>query len=298
MDYNTKRQLYRDVYEETIDVVLKGRYMAEDGTEVVLPDDQDLIAGSRFYEKAIELEEGQRYKETIIDVWNADSIDVGKRLLDEGYNPVVLNMANHQEPGGGVIRGSKTQEESLFRRTNLFRSMYQYASYASHYGLKRSHHQYPLDWRNGGVYSPGATVIRDKKLCLLSEPFRMSFVAVAAIAHPEVTQDGLLTAREAEVTKQKMRTIFRIAIHHNHDAVVLGAFGCGAFHNPPHHIARLFQEVMQEPEFLHRFRKIVFAILEDSNSPRGGNLRPFREVFLKNNGWMSKIKELLNAKKR
>ena len=289
------------VYQETVEVVMAGRYETEDGTEVVLPDDSEMIRGSRLYREAIVLESsGQRLRalqETDsgqrlralqatnmptlpeIAVWNSDSIDAGKRLQDEDYNVAVLNLASHRNPGGGVMNGSAAQEESLFRRTNLFRSMYQFTPYAKEYGLKRSCYQYPLDSRNGGVYTPDATVIRDAQLRLLAEPYRLSFVAVPAIAHPNLTRDGLLTDAMADLTRQKMRTIFRIAAHHGHDALVLGAFGCGAFRNPPRHIALLFKEVMQEPEFAGRFQKIVFAILEDRNAPRGGNLQPFREVF-------------------
>jgi hypothetical protein len=39
------------------------------------------------------------------------------------------------------------------------------------------------------------------------------------------------------------------AIAHGHDAVVLGAFGCGAFRNPAAHMAQLFREV-SEPSLL------------------------------------------------
>ena len=285
------------VYQETVEAVMAGRYEAEDGTEVVLPDDSEMIRGSRLYREAIVL--GSRSSSSAVGaqsstsaiaademsalqeatVWNSDSIDAGKRLLDEGYNVAVLNLASHRNPGGGVVNGSAAQEESLFRRTNLFRSMYQFTPYAEEYRLKRSRYQYPLDPKNGGVYTPGATVIRDARLRLLAEPYRLSFVAVPAIAHPDLTRDGLLTDAMADLTRQKMRTIFRIAAHHGHDALVLGAFGCGAFRNPPRHIALLFKEVMQEREFAGRFRKIVFAILEDRNAPHGGNLQPFREVF-------------------
>ena len=33
------------------------------------------------------------------------------------------------------------------------------------------------------------------------------------------------------------------ALAHGHDAVVLGAFGCGAFRNPAQHVSQLFKEV-------------------------------------------------------
>lgn len=52
-----------------------------------------------------------------------------------------------------------------------------------------------------------------------------------------------------EPFKNKMRKLFRVGLQHGHDALVLGAWGCGAFHCPPQHVARLFHEVMMESEF-------------------------------------------------
>jgi uncharacterized protein (TIGR02452 family) len=64
---------------------------------------------------------------------------------------------------------------------------------------------------------------------------------------------------------------------------VLGAFGCGAFRNPPRHMAELFKEVFQEREFQNRFPFVIFAILSDHNSWKEhnpeGNVLPFTSVF-------------------
>lgn len=49
--------------------------------------------------------------------------------LKEGYNLAVLNMASSMNPGGGVMTGARAQGETLFRRTNLFRSLYQFTEY-------------------------------------------------------------------------------------------------------------------------------------------------------------------------
>ena len=61
------------------------------------------------------------------------------------------------------------------------------------------------------------------------------------------------------------------------------AWGCGAFRNPPRHIAELFHQVMEEAEFRNRFRKIVFAIIDRSKLETGhgktGNFLPFQEEF-------------------
>lgn len=158
---NDRRQL-ADVYQQTIDIVLEGHYTSENGEEVKLPDNTKMLKGSRFYTKPLDasniptLGEGS----TKIIVKNDDSIHCGHQLQQEGYNPVVLNLASRRNPGGGVKNGSRAQEESLFRSTNLFLSMYRYTEYAENYGLEKSKFQYPMPVRFGGIYVPYATVFR------------------------------------------------------------------------------------------------------------------------------------------
>ncbi len=48
---------------------------------------------------------------------------------------------------------------------------------------------------------------------------------------------------------EMIRTILRIGLSNGHDALILGAMGCEAFRNPPSHVAKLFHEVIIEPEF-------------------------------------------------
>jgi len=198
-------------------------------------------------------------------------------------------MASGQNPGGGVLNGSGAQEENLFRRSNLFASLYQFASYAAQYGIKKSEKQYPLDRNYGGIYSQNVTVFRSSEssgYALLDVPFQTAIVSVAAINRPELQKINgqfQLARQLIEPTKEKMRTILRIAAKHNHNALVLSAFGCGAYCNPPEHIAVLFKEVFAELEFEGRFSMIVFAIISDQNSNRAhnpnGNFEPFRRVF-------------------
>lgn len=279
---NDRRQL-ADVFQQTIDIVQEGHYTSENGEEVTLLDNEPMLKGSRFYTKPLDASYVPSLPTpTKIIVRNDDSIHCGHALQQEGYNPVVLNLASRRNPGGGVKNGSRAQEESLFRSTNLFLSMYRYAEYAEDYGLVKSRFQYPMPVRFGGIYVPKATVFRagaKDDFALLDTPYYMSFVAVAAINHPELDANGNICQEDANLTKNKMRTMLRIGLLNGHDSIVLGAFGCGAFHNPPKHIARLFHEVIEEKEFKDKYKLIAFAILEDHNSPRGGNLQPFIEEF-------------------
>jgi len=83
----------------------------------------------------------------------ADCLETAQLLVSAGLNPCVLNMASRQNPGGGVLGGAGAQEENLFRRTNIFVSLYQFAPYASEYGVTRSDKSYPLN-RDTGGYIP------------------------------------------------------------------------------------------------------------------------------------------------
>ena len=98
---------------------------------------------------------------TIIKVVNSDSLEEGIRLLDLGYNPAILNMANRYHHGGGTTNGSIGQEEDIFRRTNIYRSLYQYAPIGKRFKIEISTHQYPMDRNYGAVYSPGITIFRE-----------------------------------------------------------------------------------------------------------------------------------------
>lgn len=56
----------------------------------------------------------------------------------------------------------------------------------------------------------------------------------------------------------RMRRILTIAASRANDVVILGAFGCGAFKNPPEVVARAMKKVVQE--FRNYFEVIEFAV--------------------------------------
>ena len=285
--YYQVKELRAKEFRNTIEIVNQGHYVSESGEEYVFPDDSYMMCNTVFYDHEISMGDfSQCDDQTIVEVQNIDCLYAGVQLKEQGYNPAVLNMASRRNPGGGVTTGAGAQEETLFRRTNLFRSLYQFAPYAEQYGIKRSHHQYPLDRNFGGVYTPDAIYFREseqKGYALLEKPVSLSFITVAGMNRPDLTIGGMIANHHVEPIKNKIRTIFRIGLVHGHDSLVLGALGCGAFCNPPRHVARLFHEVMDEPEFKDKYRRIIFAILDDHNANHMhnpvGNFRPFVEEF-------------------
>ena len=281
------RSMRVDVFKHTVFLVQQGYYFNEEQEKINFPDARTMMAGTEFYDSPQTVHHiPTMINETIVKVENIDCLLAAEKLLKEGYHPAVLNMASRQNPGGGVQNGAGAQEENLFRRSNLFQSLYQFAPFASNFGLHKSKHQYPLDRNFGGIYTPHATVFRGTEqdgYPLLDTPYQMSFIAVAGINRPALASPERIAPELVEPVKNKIRTIFRIGLLHGHDSLVLGALGCGAFRNPPSHIARLFHEVMEEKEFKNKYRLLLFAILDDHNARLkhnpDGNFLPFVREF-------------------
>lgn len=284
----------KEVFLNTVELVRDGEYLSENGREECPCMNNNIEAETKFYSKelpAVERHQNDYKNETKVCVIAGDMLDIALDICHSYIDyPVVatLNMASRRNPGGGVYGGARAQEEQLFRRSDYFRSLYQFVDYGSQYGVSRAKESYPLDRNFGACFSRNVTVFRenqDKGYALMDHPSQMNFIAVPAINNPatEVDADGevVLTAEMVEGTKNKTRTIFRVAAENRILVLVLGALGCGAFHNPPAHVARLFKEVLDEYEFRGLFKAVVFGVLDDHNSAKNGvsNLDAFARVF-------------------
>lgn len=192
-------------------------------------------------------------------------------------------MASAKNPGGNYKGGAGAQEENLHRRTNLFQCLEDVDKMD-----KQRTWKYPIDeW--GGIFSPGVTVFRgseQKGYYFMKQPMQIDVISVAAYRHPETffdknKQQHVLSTMFAANTKKKMRIIFKMALQNKCTSLVLSALGCGAYRNPPEHIAQLFKEVIQEYEGC--FEHIYFAIFDDHNANKKhnpqGNIAPFEKVF-------------------
>lgn len=285
--YSKVRALRVKEYGNTIAIANQGYYYTADNQRVELSAMDKIAEGTRFYSSEFNVEHiAPSANQTIIEVSNADCMAEGIRLLNMGYNPAILNMASRQIPGGGVAYGMGAQEETIFRRSNLFHSLYRFVPYAEDYGVQKAKEQYPMYKDFGGIYSPNITIFREEEANgyrLMDNPRQVAFISVAAMNRPKLTKDMMIDESLIEGVKNKMRTILRIGLQHGHDSLVLGALGCGAYRNPPKHIAKLFHEVLAEQEFENKYRYIVFAVLEDHNSRKRhnpeGNYIPFKLEF-------------------
>lgn len=268
-----------------------------------LGDRKAFLAATKVYKMAFDVssvpECGERMR-----TWceNEDCVVVAERLIGEGYNPAILNLASRRHPCGGYDSGASAQEETLCRLSNLSQSLYQYFD-PNRKCVRTAEvpvrwNAYPLDIDFGGIYTPDVTFFREGKrgfFAFRERPFRCGIITVAALSFREPNRycndelvyrapDGGFTAQGESVQKDKIRTIYRIGLKNGHDSLVLGAFGCGVNKLPCNEVARQFAQVLDEPEFKGKFRAVAFAILEGRGSARrpveeNGKFAPFYETF-------------------
>ncbi|MBQ6375148.1 MAG: TIGR02452 family protein [Clostridia bacterium] len=186
----------------------------------------------------------------------------------------VLNFANAYRPGGGVANGAMAQEECLCRSSNLYSALtipYLLRNYYKH--NEKTTGDLGTD---AVIYSPGVTVFKsdDPLPVPLAEPFQVDVLTCAA---PYVAPDRkkpIPLEKLEDTFDHRIRNILEVAAANGADALVLGAFGCGAFNNPPELVAGCFRHLLVDRGLRDRFRRVVFAI-----KGGGRNFEVFRDVL-------------------
>ena len=199
------------------------------------------------------------------------SLEAAESYAKQGKKVCVLNFASATNPGGGVVNGSSAQEKCICRCTTLYPCLNSDQMWNVFYKPHRKSAN-PLH-NNDCIYTPDVCVFKNDTN--FPEPlskkdwWRVNILTCAApnlrerpsnIMNPhagnvvaKITQselEALLTAR--------IRRIFEIAVVNRNEVLILGAFGCGAFRNPPEIVARVFNNVMQD--YLCHLDTVEYAV--------------------------------------
>ena len=274
------------IYRSTIRIVNAKGYSIG-SVDVNFDNDATMMGNTKFYSSKVNIEHSLLPKyDTEVKVMDNDCLDVAQSLVRLGFKPAVLNMASFHTPGGGVERGSAAQEESLFRRTNLFRSLYQFHEIGTNYGIEQRDERYPMQMSYGGIYTPGVTVFRksENEDCkIMDDPFRIDVISLPAVRKPTIKADGDVEDWVKDTLYKKVKQILDIALENGNDSLVLSAFGCGAYGTPPKIVAKIFHDVIDSEEYKGLFKAIYFAIinLPSTNGEHNpeGNFKPFKDEF-------------------
>jgi uncharacterized protein (TIGR02452 family) len=197
-----------------------------------------------------------------VEVLNSDSVSC---LIDEDHfagKICILNMASAKNAGGGVARGTKSQEEDLFRCSNLH--------------LTLDQKEYPLG-EDEAFYSEDVMFIKDSEYKRLKIPVICDVVTIPAVNlnknsyYDENLKEWISKVEDKPLEYEdtmlnKIRLMLTLAIENHCDTIILGAWGCGVFKNHPKEVAEFFKKVLNEENYGVKFERIVFAVIDDKNS--------------------------------
>ena len=229
----------------------------------------------------------------IVEVKSTDCLEEARALLTTcgpDDRVAVLNMANAFTPGGGFRAGCGAQEENLHRRSDLHLFLEDERAWQPVNGKRRDFYPIP---EGAALYSRDVRVFRGPEATgypMLSEPFSIDVVSCAAMSHPAMSTATRLAPTAEDDLRIKIRSLLTACNAHGATHIVLSALGCGAFRNPPDHVAELFKEALLPSAVNGRaapagfcFKRCVFSIFDDHNAGRShnpeGNFLPFHRCF-------------------
>ena len=198
----------------------------------------------------------------------------------------VLNFASARHAGGGVKTGARAQEECLCRCSTLYFAISEKNTVKNFHQKHNSmiiNGQMDLTYNDDCIFSPDIVVFKADegayKYLPEDKQYQVDVITCAAPNLNKLCNFGGITESELrEIHESRARRILDIAKSENEEVLVLGAFGCGAFRNPPEIVADVWAKVLQD--YLYDFKTVEFAIVSNPSKP-SDNFIAFQRTFKK-----------------
>ena len=199
------------------------------------------------------------------------TLEASEKYAKQGKRVCVLNFASATNPGGGVVHGSSAQEEAICRCSTLYPCLNTRKMWNEFYTPHRNADN-PL-YNDDCIFTPGVKVFKsdtsEPELLPEEDWWEVDVITCAApnLRHtPSNRMNPNAGSKKAEIPEgelkklheKRIERIFEIAIANKADVLILGAFGCGAFRNPPEVVAQAFAEFTKK--YKNCFDAIEYAV--------------------------------------
>lgn len=264
--------------EETVAICEAGYFTAPSGAHASIREQLDRAkAATVLYspEKQPAQKTAARKLNTRFEVYNETTFSALVRMSATGSGHLAcLNFASAKNPGGGFLNGSQAQEEALARASGLYPCLLTAREY-----YERNRANGSALYLDMAIFSPHVPFFRDDSGVLLEKPILASVITAPAPNAGAVEQNERnILPKVAQTLKRRAELVLSIALAHEVERLVLGAWGCGVFRNDPHVVAKTFAEFLKPPgRFAGAFAEVVFAVFDRSEG--SGTYRAFAEVF-------------------
>ena len=196
--------------------------------------------------------------------FNGTSQDAIFKYTQDDDRVAVLNFASYKNPGGGFIQGSSALEEMLCHNSFLYNILKEHKNY---YEWNNAHKNRAL-YLDRAIYSPKVKFFNNDNITEVN-------VITCASPNYGVAHRYQNVSREEDykVLKSRIQFIIDIAEENNISTLILGAFGCGVFKQPPELVAEIFTKVLQST-YINR---IIMAV--PGNDHNAKIFEQYAEVF-------------------
>jgi uncharacterized protein (TIGR02452 family) len=253
----------RKVAKENYQIVKHGGYVDVHGNKHALRLPRDAPNRTREAPQTAGRRLAPRFETTRLCVANMDTATAARAMAELGKPAACLNFANQYHRGGGYLNGAHAQEEDLCRLMPPLYSSLGKLRYPMKDG--EAHFTRTLLARTAGTYS------------LDGPPLEVDVISAAMPNLGAVSLDPR-SEKWVQTVKLRIRAVLHAAREAGSSSLILGAFGCGAFHNPPDQVAHLFKSLLNSDEFRGDFETVVFAILQPKPSD-AGNFAAFADAL-------------------
>lgn len=228
---------------------------------------QTFIAENSF--SFLPIEKGLKKAKVVVS--GKRSLEAAQLYAEQNKKVCVLNFASATNPGGGVVNGSSAQEECICRCTTLYPCLNTQEMWDKFYLPHRKANN-PL-YNDDSIYTPDVVVFKSDinfpELLAKEDWWKVNILTCAAPNLRERPSNamnpnaGTIAAKVTQAELERLLTsrikrIFEVAVANGNEVLILGAFGCGAFRNPPEIVAKVFYNVMQD--YLDKLEVIEYAV--------------------------------------
>jgi uncharacterized protein (TIGR02452 family) len=194
-----------------------------------------------IYEKLKVIQCAQKYRNMYVD-----------------KNVSLLNFASAKNPGGGFLRGSMAQEESIAYVSTLYHSLVE----SDMYEINKKDSKNGL-YNYNAIYTSEISVFKlDRYDQDYIKPFYVSTISCPSVNKLDAKRKNVEDATIYDKMIDRIRLVFKTAKTHKVAILILGAFGCGVFGNDPKDVKDIFMGLI-ENEYENVFEKIIFTIPDD-----------------------------------
>lgn len=189
----------------------------------------------------------------LVEVRNQDCVDT---LIDlsETNDPahiVLLCMASDYHPGGGVKKGCAAQEEHLCRHSTLYQTLMKI----------KIQNVYPI---TEPFILPTVTFFshidyEKSRVKNLKKDITCAVLMSAAVRKRETgfNEEDIIESR------RRIDALLKLCAQQGYKILILSAYGCGAYRNPPKVIASIFKELLDNC-YGRYFERVIFSVVGDN----------------------------------